>query len=415
VEYRWALIGAYHDRLGHAGISQTLAFVHQHFHWPGLKADIEAFIRQCHACQVRRLELQDMAHVGLPRMSGPFEHVHIDLAGPFELRAVSDTPRRKKHGATRSALSTRVSGSGYVAIMIDYFTKAAEFAFLPDKQASTVARVFHDFWLMRYGLPEWLTSDNGSEFAGAFRHQLERFGVEHVPTSAYHPQSNGAAERLVATLKSILSAKVAGAVHDWPSLLPQVRMEYMQRVHSATGYSPNHLVFATKPRLPPPVGALRWEARAASAAAPFPQTDFSSHVAARDECAQGLFSAAYDRILARQHQHAAQQHARRARRSRGGRQLQVGDLAYLLTRSGGFKPKVEGPFVVTKIADHTVELRTTALVDGQPSKTFSVHLERVARATTVTDVLETLLKQANIVQKRIPEDPDMLARRHVRG
>ena len=74
---------------------------------------------------------------------------------------------------------------------------------------------------MRYGLPEWLTSDNGSEFGGAFRHQLERFGVEHVPTSAYH-------ERLVATLKSILAANVAGATHDWPSLLAQVRMEYMQ-------------------------------------------------------------------------------------------------------------------------------------------------------------------------------------------
>jgi transposase InsO family protein len=423
VEYRWALLGAYHDRLGHAGASQTLAFVHQHFHWPGIKADIEAFIRQCHACQVRRLELQDMVHVGLPRMSGPFEHVHIDLAGPFELRVVSDSPRRKKHGATRAALSTHASGSAYVAIIVDYFTKAAEFAFLPDKQAATVARAFHDSWLMRYGLPEWLTSDNGSEFAGAFRHQLERFGVEHVPTSAYHPQSNGAAERLVATLKSILAAKVAGSLHDWPSLLPQTRMEYMQRVHSATGYSPNELVFATKPRLPPPVGALRWDARAAAAAvAPdvdalqetLSQSDISHHVATRDECAQKLYATAYDRILARQHKHAAQQHARRSRRRKGGKQLRVGDLAYLLTRSGGFKPKVEGPFVVLKISDHTVELRTTALVEGQPSKTFSVHLERVARATTVTDVLETLLKQAKIVQEQAPTDPDVLARRHVR-
>ena len=72
----------------------------------GIKADIEAYIRQCHACQVRRLELQDVSHVGLPRMSGPFEHVHIDLAGPFELRAVTTAPRRKKHGSTCTALST---------------------------------------------------------------------------------------------------------------------------------------------------------------------------------------------------------------------------------------------------------------------------------------------------------------------
>ena len=72
VAYRWALIGAYHDRLEHYGTSQTLAFVHQHLHWPGIKADIDAFIRQCHACPVRRLKLQDVSHVGSPCMFGPF-------------------------------------------------------------------------------------------------------------------------------------------------------------------------------------------------------------------------------------------------------------------------------------------------------------------------------------------------------
>jgi Integrase zinc binding domain len=95
------LIGAHHDRLCHAGISHTLAFLHQHFHWPGIKADVEAFIRQCHACQLRRLQLQDMARVGLPRMSCPFQHVHIDLAGPFQLRAEASQPRRRKQGITK--------------------------------------------------------------------------------------------------------------------------------------------------------------------------------------------------------------------------------------------------------------------------------------------------------------------------
>ena len=218
--------------------------------------------------------------------------------------------------------------------------------------------------------------------------------------------------------------KVAGAVHDWPSLLPQIRMEYMQRVHSATGCSPNHLVSATKLRLPPAVGALRWDARAATAAAASdpaaPGTSsvspgHTNHLASRDECARSLYSEAYDRILARQHRHAAQQHARRSQRRKGGKELKVGDLAYLLTRSGGFKPKVAEPFVVLGISDHTVELRPTALVEGQQSKTFTVHLERVAMATTVTDVLEALLKQANMLQDLVPLDPDTAASRHVRG
>ena len=109
--------------------------------------------------------------------------------------------------------------------MVDYFTKAAEFAPIPDKSADTVARADHDYWFMRYGMPEWMTTDNGTEFAGAFWHQLERFGIDHVQTSTYHLQSNGAVERLVRTMKDMLTAKIAGATHDWAALLPQLRME----------------------------------------------------------------------------------------------------------------------------------------------------------------------------------------------
>ena len=45
VEFRWGLIGAFHDRLGHAGVNQTLAVLHQLYHWPGVKADVASFIR----------------------------------------------------------------------------------------------------------------------------------------------------------------------------------------------------------------------------------------------------------------------------------------------------------------------------------------------------------------------------------
>ena len=96
VDYRWALIGAFHDRLGHAGISQTLAVLSRHYYWPGVKADVAAFINQCQACQMKKLTVQCTDHAGLPRMSTAFEHVHIDLCGPFPLRALVSpkTPRR---------------------------------------------------------------------------------------------------------------------------------------------------------------------------------------------------------------------------------------------------------------------------------------------------------------------------------
>ena len=105
-------------------------------------------------------------------MSAPFEHLHADLAGPFpvhEVTAAASSHRRA--GAT----STTQAGSAYVLLVVDYFTKAAEIAYLADKRATTTARAFHDQWILRYGVPVCVTTDNynGQEFAGAFRHQLE--------------------------------------------------------------------------------------------------------------------------------------------------------------------------------------------------------------------------------------------------
>ena len=120
------------------------------------------------------------ADLRLPRMSGPCQHAHIDLAGLFPLRQVSAPSGRGSQGRTKNTLSSRVVGQGFVCTVVDYFTKAAEVLFLPDRTALAVTSVFHVSWLMRYGCPSWLTSDNGNEFQGTFSHQLERFGIEHV-------------------------------------------------------------------------------------------------------------------------------------------------------------------------------------------------------------------------------------------
>jgi transposase InsO family protein len=401
LDYRWGLIAAFHDRLGHAGISQTLAVLHQHFHWPGLKADIAAYVQQCHACQVQRLELQTVPEQHLPRLSGPFEHIHIDLTGPFPLRQVAPPPGKGRRGSNKTTLSTSTTGSAYIGIVVDYFTKAAEFLLLYDKQAATVARAFHDNWLMRYGYPTWLTSDNGTEFGGLFRHQLERLGITHITTSAHHPQSNGAAERLVRTVKTILVAKIGNGHHDWPALLPQLRMEYMQRRHTVTGYSPNYLVYAHALRLPPPIGQLAWTATTASAAAPLsspapPPIDLSPYTESRNDKVSQLTAAVHDRIHAAQCRNFNRTAARLASRRKGGKQLCEGDLAYLLTPTSGFKTKVQGPFLVHKLTENQAVLRTTAAVCGQTPVEFAVHVHRVARCTTITDVLQDLRRQAGL-------------------
>jgi hypothetical protein len=83
----------------------------------------------------------------LPRLS--FEHVCFYVTGPFPLRQVAPPTGQGRRGSNETTLSTTTTGSAYIGIVVDHFTKAAEFLLLYDKQAATVARAFHDNWLMR--------------------------------------------------------------------------------------------------------------------------------------------------------------------------------------------------------------------------------------------------------------------------
>jgi hypothetical protein len=86
-------------------------------------------------------------------------------------------PALRRCGGADSAPRRKRAPRTSAYVMVDYFTKAAELAVIPDKRAETVARAFHDYWLARYGTLEWVTSDNGREIAGAFEHmhQLARW------------------------------------------------------------------------------------------------------------------------------------------------------------------------------------------------------------------------------------------------
>ena len=52
-----------------------------------------------------------------------------------------------------------------------------------------------------YGPPKRVQSDRGGEFQGATKAFLEKVGIEHIRSRAYHPQSQGKCERSHGTWK----------------------------------------------------------------------------------------------------------------------------------------------------------------------------------------------------------------------
>jgi hypothetical protein len=81
--------------------------------------------------------------------------------------------------------------------------------FIPSKQVDTapdVARRFFDGVVRLHGMPSVIISDRDPKFTSLFWSTLfERFGTRLAMSSANHPQSDGQTERMIRTLKEMLS------------------------------------------------------------------------------------------------------------------------------------------------------------------------------------------------------------------
>ncbi|MBW0550781.1 hypothetical protein O181_090496, partial [Austropuccinia psidii MF-1] len=87
----------------------------------------------------------------------------------------------------------------------------------------------------------------------------EMLGTKLAFSTAYHPQTDGLAERMIQALEDILRRFCAygmeykdheGYTHDWVALLPEVQLAYNTRQHSTTGKSPSLVEKRWNPLLP---------------------------------------------------------------------------------------------------------------------------------------------------------------------
>jgi hypothetical protein len=375
LSYRWDIIRVMHDALGHAGTRQLAASMKQHFHWRGLDRDVQLFVAQCDACQRRKLVMAQPPPMTEPIIRGPFEHVHVDLCGPF------DTPVADLHG--RLYMPEKPI-KAYVVLMIDYFTKAAEFAVVYDKLAPSVARAFYYSWICRYFVPSHVTSDNGSEFDSEFKHLLARLGIKHVHTTACHPAANGVVERLVQSFKAMLVKHVNEHPIHWLQSLPVMRQQYWARLHSVLGMPVQEMVFGRKPV---PVVPLARDFYAAATVAnvtvvpeEFECPDPHVHVH-RLRQQLDAFDKSVFRAIKRQFAENAAAWPRRCGSRREPVQVKPGDLVLEVVDGhvGTLDKNVHGPFRVLEVRDNGVTVVTTGSTDFKDDVRFTRHASNLAR------------------------------------
>ena len=220
---------------GHTGIFKTSERIRTEFWWPTMDRDIAAHIKECATCQragdKKTLPVPPLQ--SLPELSRPSERIHIDLFGPLKVEE---------------------NETAYVLVVTDAFSKLANLFLLPDKSAVTVAETLLNKYLMVFGIPDRIVSDQGLEFCNEFQRIIwDGLGINHSVTTPYHPQCNSQAEVFNKTmawhLKTALLDSEKSSV-EWPLYLAPLQFSHNTAVNKATRVTPFYATFGYDPRIP---------------------------------------------------------------------------------------------------------------------------------------------------------------------
>ena len=217
-----------HKATGHGGTKATMDLIKRYgFTGEKLHEVIAEVCLRCRGCTKGKGKYGSPHRTALPVAYEPFEFVSIDTA--------QLTKQRK------------------VLIYVDRATKYTEAVLLKGETADEVI-VGLDTLGSRYGYPTRILADNAKTFRSkAVAEWTRNHGVIWHFVAAYEPQSNGAAERTVRSIKEGLRATLSGTRVKNKAELAKALNKVIHRLNASSkedGSTPRDLVFAYREKCP---------------------------------------------------------------------------------------------------------------------------------------------------------------------
>ena len=154
---------------GHPGRSKTLELIAREYFWPGMRKDVERYVRNCHLCCRSKASQQSPFGILKPNPvpDAPWQDLSMDF--------VVGLPESKGYNA--------------IWVVVDRLTKRRHM--VPCKSTCSsedLADLFlHNVW-KHHGLPSTVISDRGPQFASRFcKAFCERLGIEQRLSTGFHP------------------------------------------------------------------------------------------------------------------------------------------------------------------------------------------------------------------------------------
>ena len=142
-------------------------------------------------------------------------------------------------------------GNLYILLVVDYVSKWVEATTCSKNDANTVVGFLQKNILSKFGTPITIISDGESHFSNkVFDRLMSRYGIKHIMSLAYHPQTNGQADISNREVKKILEKTVSSSRRYWSLKLDDALWTYRIAYKTPIGMSPYRIVYGKPYHLP---------------------------------------------------------------------------------------------------------------------------------------------------------------------
>ncbi|XP_015269762.1 PREDICTED: uncharacterized protein K02A2.6-like [Gekko japonicus] len=215
---RQRVLQALHE--AHPGIVRMKGLARSYVWWPGIDAEVEAWVKRCQPCQAVRPSPPGAPAQAWESTRTPWSRLHIDFAGPFPGRLF--------------------------LVTVDSYSKWLEISPVAATSAKATIRALRGLFAT-HGLPDTIVSDNGTAFTSEeFQQFLSSNLIRHVRSAPFHPATNGQAERMVRTAKEALSRMVEG---EWECRIARFLLTQHTTPNPVSGRCPAELLMGRKPTI----------------------------------------------------------------------------------------------------------------------------------------------------------------------
>ena len=166
------------DLVGHTGLENTKRNIVDKYYFPNLNTWTRVLLADCIQCQTNEMFADTKTKSKQEQLATTNPHfnemIMVDTKGP---------------------INPTSEGNNYIFVIVDAFSRYVTITCAPKNNAYYALTALFEHWFMKFGLPEEIRSNNGSEYINTeLTHLCNYFEIKFKPSTTYAPWTNGLVE-----------------------------------------------------------------------------------------------------------------------------------------------------------------------------------------------------------------------------